>query len=114
ADLVARASGDGGRTLGPTVVINDDAEDGKAVFHGFPTLAFLPGGGVFAAWMDHRETTRPGAGREPSASLFYALSGDGGQSWSDNRPLTDRACPCCRPAALGDANGLVAVAYRSA
>jgi hypothetical protein len=114
ADLVARASDDGGRTLGPTVVINDDAEDGKAVFHGFPTLAFLPGGGVFAAWVDHREGARPSPGSEPSASLFYALSGDGGQSWSDNRPLTDQACPSCRPAALSDASGLVAVAYRSA
>jgi hypothetical protein len=114
ADLVVRGSGDGGRTLGPTVVINDDAEDRKAVFHGFATLAFLPGGGVFAAWMDHREAPRAIGGREPTASIFYALSGDGGQSWSDNRPLTDRACPCCRPVALGDASGLVAVAYRAA
>jgi hypothetical protein len=113
ADLVARASGDGGRTLGPPVVINDDAEDAQPVFHGFPAIAFLPGGGVFAAWMDHRERGRPGGGGEPSASLFYALSGDGGQSWSDNRPLTDRACPCCRPVALGDAGGVVAVAYRA-
>lgn len=114
ADLVVRGSGDGGHTLGPPVVINDDAADAKAAFHGFATLAFLPGGGVFAAWMDHRETARAIHGDEPTASIFYALSSDGGQSWSDNRPLTDRACPCCRPVALGDASGLLAVAYRAA
>jgi hypothetical protein len=112
ADLVVRGSSDAGRTLGPVVVINDDAEDAKPVFHGFPALAFLPGGEWFAAWMDHRETAR--SGPEGSASIFYARSRDGGQTWTDNVSLTGRACPCCRPSALGDANGMVAVAYRSA
>lgn len=113
-DVVVRASGDGGHTLGPTVVINDDAGDGKPIFHGFPTLAFLPDGGVFAAWVDHRERAKSSRGIEPAAFIFYALSRDGGQSWSDNRPLATHACARCRPTALADANGLVAVAYRGA
>jgi hypothetical protein len=112
-DLVVRASGDGGRTLGAPVVINDDAEDGRPAFHGFPALAFLPDGGVFAAWVDHRERARANGG-EPAASIFYARSSDGGQSWSDNRALTSQACARCRPMAVADAGGMVAVAYRDA
>ena len=116
ADIVVRASGDGGATLGPTVVVNDDAADAKPTFHGFPTLTFLPDGALLAVWMDQRELKRKtGDHEEPSsAALFYAQSTDGGHTWSDNRRLTDRACPCCRAVATSDASGRVAVAYRAA
>ncbi|MGH7731559.1 MAG: sialidase family protein [Candidatus Eiseniibacteriota bacterium] len=112
ADLVVRASGDGGRTLGPPVVVNDDALDGWAGFHGFPSLVALPAGGWFVVWMDPREHATMGDSAAV-ASLFTATSGDGGLSWSDNRPITSRACPRCRATAASDPNGLVTVAYRA-
>jgi len=113
ADLVVRASADGGRTLGPPSVVNDDAADGHPSFHGRASLAPLPNGDWFAVWVDSREHRSEPAG-EDRASLFSAVSSDGGQSWSDNRPLTDRACACCRVTALAGADGAIAVAYRSA
>jgi len=93
-------------------VVNDDASDGHPSFHGCASLAPLPGGDWFAVWVDSREHRSEGAG-EARASLFSAVSSDGGQSWSDNRPLTDRACACCRVTALPGADGAIAVAYRS-
>lgn len=112
-DLVVRASGDGGHTFGPSVVVNDDFADGRPGIHGFASLVALPGGGWFAVWSDVREHAAAGDGAEV-ASLFHAISSDGGQSWSDNRPLTAWACLGCRVTAVSDSTGMVAVAYRSA
>jgi hypothetical protein len=113
ADLVVRVSADAGVSFGPEVVVNDDASDRKRVFHGFPALAWLPDGALFAAWEDERE--HAGEEGEPTtASLFYAVSGDGGAHWSDNRTLTDELCPCCRSAALVEPGGRLAVAWRTA
>lgn len=112
-DLVAQASADGGRTLGPPVIINDDASDGRPGLHGFPAIAALREGGWFAVWSDPRE--RRFAGDSLAGTmLFCALSGDGGQTWSDNRPLSDRACVGCRLTAWADSTGMIVVAYRAA
>ncbi len=126
-DLVVRASGDGGVTLGPPVVVNNDL---KAVpiarrhwnwyrgrrlnphaYHGFPALTFLSSDSLFAAWLDERDV--PDMEGEPSTSALYgALSSNGGQSWGANQMLADSVCPCCRPMALSDPSGKIAVAYR--
>jgi len=121
ADLVVRASGDGGASFAPPVAVNDDA-GGRAAFHGFPALAFLDDGTLFAAWMDEREV-RAAAARghaalardaEPSsAHVFAARSPDGGLSFGANRAVTDRMCPCCRPAVVVS-GARVALAYRAA
>lgn len=92
--------------------MNDDAEDDRPSFHGYAALAPLPNGDWFAVWMDSREHRAPELHTQ-RASLFYALSSDGGQSWSDNRPLTNRACACCRVSAIADSAGTIAIAYRA-
>lgn len=112
-DVVVRASGDGGNTLGSVNWINDDHTKRSAAFHAFPALTFKPDGSLFATWIDEREY----AGRNVEsmgAGLYYAASFDGGQTWSANDILRDLVCPCCRPSAIASADGEIAVAYRSA
>lgn len=112
-DLVVRASGDGGHTLGQPMIINDDAFDGEPGFHGFPALVPLDAGGWFATWMDTREQG-PSDDSAAVASLFHALSSDGGQSWSYNRLLAAGVSAHSRPTAAADRSGRVVVAFRSA
>ncbi|HYM81837.1 MAG TPA: sialidase family protein [Candidatus Limnocylindria bacterium] len=112
-DLFVRASADGGRTLESPVPVNDDVDDGRPDYHGFPALAFLTEGAVIAAWLDEREAPKVG-GEATYSALFSAISRDGGQSWSDNRKIADLVCPCCRPMLCADSAGNVAVAFRTA
>jgi hypothetical protein len=127
-DLVVRASGDGGATLAPPVVVNDEARalagarGGRRwrilsgwripADHGCPALAFRPDGSLFAAWLDERENARV-TGRPPASAIYCATSSDGGQTWSPNARLAGSACRTCRPLALSDPGGRIAVAYRS-
>lgn len=128
ADLMACASGDAGQTLSPPVRLNDDrAPDpvqswsrwwawtrlfSDRATHRFAALAYLPDGSLFAAWVDGREAGR--AVRAPGAALYSATSTNGGWSWSANARIAGEVCDACRPVALADAAGRVAVAYRSA
>jgi hypothetical protein len=127
ADVVVRASGDAGVTLGPPAVVNDDdrlraqhVHDWpwlwhhpwtSNAWHAFPALTFLPDGSVFAAWLDERENPI-GPGEPSTSSLYAAQSTDGGLHWGENQRIAASVCPCCRPVALADAEGRVAVAYR--
>ena len=126
-DLRVRASADFGRTFGGVTTVNDDAagpppgltwrqlyrwtrEHRGDAFHGFPALAFLADGSLLAAWLDDRKTPGPDVAR--LATLWHALSSDGGQTWSANLAVSDSACPCCRVALAPAADGSVALAYR--
>ena len=128
-DVMVRASGDGGATFGPAVVVNDDqrliADNARNwswrwhhqwrpdAYHGFPALTYLSDGTLFSAWLDEREN--PATEGEPtSSSLYSATSHDGGQTWSENVRIATVVCPCCRPMALSDPSGRIAVAYRRA
>jgi hypothetical protein len=130
-DLVVRASGDAGATLGVPAIVNDDRPGMSGLprsrrprapwrrqpppsgYHQFPALTFLPDGALFAAWLDGRED-RSGESEPPYATIYSAMSINGGQSWSPNRRLADSVCSCCRPSAASDAAGRIAVSYRSA
>jgi hypothetical protein len=110
-DVMAAASGDGGASFSEPAVVNDDAGDARETRHRLPAVAFLTDGTAFAAWTDERENR--GDPAPGTTCVFAATSENGGLSWDDNRPITDRACPCCRIAVAVDDSDRVGVAYRS-
>jgi hypothetical protein len=82
------------------------------VYHGFPALAYLPDGALFAAWMDGR--THADADAERYGALLTSVSLDGGRTWSPNAVVSDSLCPCCRASIASLGEGRLALAYRSA
>ena len=92
-DVRMAISRDGGRTWGPSFLLN---RDGTKTEHGFVSLAPLPGGGVGATWLDGRKMT-PGDHDEHDAgdmTLRYAtVDGDG--AIRADVELDGRTCECC-------------------
>jgi hypothetical protein len=88
-------STDGGRTFGRPITIDDD---GTVTGHRFDALGVGPKGEVYVAWIDKRDLdAAQAAGRKYSgAALYYAVSRDGGRTFSRNVKLKDEVCECCR------------------
>lgn len=85
------------------VTVNDDQ---AATTHSFQGAGVGPDGVIHVAWIDRRHNPLDGAegypgggdssrGIEPSASLYYARSLDGGSSFEKNRYVTGLVCACC-------------------
>lgn len=123
--LYLSASRDGGQSFGAPVKVNDDA---RACVHGMHSLAVGGDGRVYVAWLDERHVEPPEAhqaGEQGGASkasggmhgeqnreVFFAVSSDGGRTFSPNRRVASEACPCCKTALAVSAQGRVYVGWR--
>jgi hypothetical protein len=95
-------SRDGGVTWTPSVRLHRDASPSE---HGFVSLVPLPGGELFAAWLDGAATLDKG----PMALRATSLNAAG--ETAEERVLDERVCDCCRVAAARHGKELL-VAYR--
>ena len=77
ADVYFAGSLDGGRTFGPSKKINDD--NTKAVQYK-PSIGVDARGLIYVAWRD---------GRKDNADIFFAMSSNGGKTFSKNIQLND-------------------------
>jgi len=77
-DVWFATSKDEGKTFSPNIRINAD----QSMHHTLPSLAIGPGGRLHIAW----EAQAQGVG---GAFLFYAISDDGGQSFSAPQMIAD-------------------------
>ena len=135
-NYVISVSHDGGTTFSSPTKINDDVAPAS---HGMHSLAIGKDGVIYAAWLDERNlrkghetaslnSTDDDAGfhvvkighkgpesehaPEPNSEVFFALSKDGGKSFSKNQKLASDVCPCCKTAVTTDESGRVYVSWR--
>lgn len=102
SELRLSRSTDGGKTFGPSILVNDD---GQAINHTFDSLHVAPNGDLHLAWIDGRDGKKdPGT--------FATKSTDHGRSVGPNRKIDDDTCVCCRTSLATSRDGLVYVAWR--
>jgi len=106
--LVSHSS-DGGKSFAETVPITPNTESQR-----FEALALDADGTVFAAWLDKRNRAQIQQGDQKyvGAALFFAVSKDGGATYSDARMVKDNTCECCRIGLAFDGPGRPVVAFR--
>lgn len=75
-------SSDGGETWSTPRRINTDAPDRNA-YQWFAMQGVAPNSRIDAAWYDTRDSLQPAV-----SQLYYAYSWDGGQTWSQNQPVS--------------------------
>jgi hypothetical protein len=101
-ELRLSRSTDGGRSFGPSTLVNDDDQ---VIQHTFDALQVAPDGVLHFAWIDGREGKK-----EPGT--FVARSTDQGRTITKNFKVDDNTCVCCRTSIAATADGLVYVAWR--
>ena len=110
-------STDRGATFSDPVTLNSHVnKDGRGLLgealgaaHAFGTMAVAPNGAVHTFWLDTRYMDNPSEG----ATLFTAISTDGGMSFSDEIEFANGVvCPCCQLVADFVGNEAVLVSYR--
>ena len=119
-DLYLSVSTDGAQTFAPPVKVNDDTKPGV---HGMHAMETDERGRVYFAWLDERSLpVRPMpmdgmAGMkhehgEPNREVYFAVSTDGGSSFSANKEIASDACPCCKVSMTSAADGRLYVSWR--
>jgi|GEM_PF-419725 len=140
-NLYVSISRDGGKTFAAPVKVNDDNEPASHGMHSLAIdqngkiyVAWLdernvkkpaPAKNEAAESDDATEfqylkahhTPTPEAKQEkeevePNSEIFYAVSGDGGQTFAPNKKISSEVCPCCKTSLVTTADGKVYASWR--
>jgi hypothetical protein len=101
-ELRLSRSHDGGRSFGPSTLVNDDDQ---VIQHTFDALQVARDGVLHLAWIDGREGKK-----EPGT--FVARSTDRGSTITKNFKVDDNTCVCCRTSIATSEDGMVYIAWR--
>lgn len=135
--LYLSVSRDGGRSFESPVKVNDDSAPAS---HGMHSLATDNSGRIYFVWIDerylnagkeqaevkkdsdetyhfekaaffhHKEESKDKS--EPNAELYFAISNDGGKTFSPNKRLASNVCPCCKTSLLAASDNRIYVGWR--
>lgn len=103
AELNFSRSRDGGKTFSPAVKVSDAPQPASA---GFESMAVGPDGAIYLAWLDGREKATAGS------ATYFAVSRDGGKTFSPNVKIDGNSCPCCRTALAVAPDGAIHAVWR--
>lgn len=103
ADLLVSRSTDGGKTFSPAVKVNDSSQPASASYE---SMGVAPDGSLYIVWLDGRDRATGGS------STYFAVSRDGGRSFSKNLKVDGGSCPCCRTALAVGKDGAIFVVWR--
>lgn len=109
-DIYVSSSSNGGKTFYEACRVNDDRAE--MVGQEYHDLAISSDGTVFVVWLDERGAS---ADYQNQKQVYFALSKDGGRTFSRNEAVTsspDGVCPCCRPGLALGPGGSVHIVYR--
>lgn len=103
-------SDDGGKSFAEPRSITANKESQR-----FEALAFDSDGSVFAAWLDKRNRVpaRQNGQAYDGAGLYFALSKDGGATYSEATLAKDNTCECCRLGVAFAGPGRPVVVFRN-
>jgi len=110
ARALVATSTDRGQHFSPPHAISDDPASQR-----FPVLAADRSGDVFAAWIDKRivAAAKTAGHAMPGASLAFAWSRDGGETFGPGRIFQEASCECCRLALAMDDRDRPTVLFRA-
>lgn len=124
-DLFLSVSSDKGKTFATPVKINDDK---IPTAHGMHSLAIDKKNHVYFAWLDERylksETAMPKKQTEnnsaemshhhaePNREVYFAVSNDGGKTFSSNKKLAENVCPCCKTSMITAVTDKIFISWR--
>lgn len=110
-DIRFASSQDGGANWSTPVTVHQDAQP---ISHRHPVMTEDGSGRLFVAWIDRRDVERARAKGEPhpGASVYYAVSDDGGKNWRGDYQLSNAGCDCCRMALQTGSDGTPLLFWR--
>lgn len=90
-------------------------DPGALSSHRFDSMATDNQGRLYVAWIDKRDKVAADAkGRDyAGGSVYYSVSGDGGETFSPNIKIIDNSCECCRMRVVADSDGRVHALWRN-
>lgn len=104
-------STDGGKSFSAPLTVNDNRE---IISHRFDSMVVNGKGHVYIAWLDKRDLSAAQKKGEKysGASVYYAMSENGGISFRSNVKIADHTCECCRTAMAIDTDDYPVVVWR--